>query len=139
MFCPDGWTDNAEESLRVHEVKMKYLGDFLISMVMFVILYGCAWQYSVNGVEPCRNIIIFLSNTLAVIAILGSLIKMSDKTKERIAKRPWMFRMTFWTCYAIWLFYLIWNGWFVTGIFWTIGSFFQIGVTQAVLKEYNTK
>lgn len=118
---------------------MKYLGDFLISTVLVVILYGCAWQFSVNGVEPCRNIIIFLSNTLAVLAILGSLCKMSDETKKRIANRPQITRIPFWICNAFWLAYLIWNGWFITGIFWTIGSLMQIGTTLAVLKERDVK
>ena len=118
---------------------MKYFYDFLISTVLVAILYGCAWQFSVNGVEPCRNIIIFLSNALAVLATLGSLCKMSDETKERIANRPQITRIPFWICNAIWLVYLIWNGWFITGIFWTIGSLAQIGATLQVLKEYNAK
>lgn len=118
---------------------MRYLGDFLISTVLVAILYGCAWQFSVNGVESCGNIVIFLSNVLAVLAILGSLCKMSDDTKERIANRPWILRIPFWICNAIWLFYLIWNAWFVTGTLWMIGSLAQIGATLALLKERNVK
>lgn len=118
---------------------MKYLGDFLISTVLVAILCGCAWQYSVNGVESCSNIIIFLTNTLAVLAILGSLLKMEEKTKRRIAQCPWICRIPFWICNALWLFYLIWNAWFVTGIVWTLGCLLQIGAALAVLKEYNAK